>query len=538
MKLFKLLFLLLLLPSVVIANAPADTAKARKGIPIMLNSDTLFHVQNRLGSLSAAERATRTSAILARLEGNMLLIADSIKVMEEEATSDIIYGKEIIFSVANIDADSAKINRQALAKIYRFRMVDSIKNYKAQTDITELLLRTGQGLLILLVLAIAIFFLNKYSNRILNVATLRLSKHLKGVRIRNYELLTKAGEIVLFRKAFHIFKYVFIAFLVYITLPFIFRLFPWTKSWSDTLIDFVLSPLRNMLSSVVQFIPNLITIVIVVVVFKYINRLIKFLASEIEAGKLKISGFYADWAKPTYNIIRFILYAFMLVVIWPFLPGSNSEIFKGISVFLGLLISLGSSTAIGNIVAGLVITYMRPFRIGDRVRIGDVTGDIVEKAFLVTRLKTIKNEVVTIPNAAILNGNTTNYSLMAQEDGLIVHTTVTIGYETPWPQIHQLLIDAAMRCEGILKDRKPFVLQTSLDDWYVSYQLNAYTNSPNSMAQIYSNLHQEIQNVFFENGVEIMSPHYQAMRDGNETSIPPSYRAQDYEAPSFNIKSK
>lgn len=526
------------LPLFVLAKPDADSLNIKRGYPIILNNDTLFFIKNRLGSLSAAERASRTSTILTRLEGNMLFIPDSIKVISAETATDIVYEQEIILSVSASDADSLKTDRTVLAKFYRSKMVSVIKNYKAQTDVSELLLRTGQGLLILLVLVVAIFFLNKYSNRILNSATTSLSKKLKGVKIRNYELLTKAGELILFRKAFNVFKYIFIAFLVYITLPFIFRLFPWTKSWSDTLINFILSPLRDMLTAIIRFIPSLITIIIVVFVFKYINAFIRFLTKEIETGKLKINGFYADWARPTYNIVRFILYAFMVVVIWPFLPGSDSEIFKGVSVFLGLLISLGSSTAIGNIVAGLVITYMRPFRIGDRVKIGDTTGDVIEKAFLVTRIKTIKNEIITIPNAAILNGNTTNYSLMAQDDGLIVHTTVTIGYETPWTQIHQMLIEAALRCEGILKDRQPFVLQTSLDDWYVSYQINAYTNEPNKMAQVYSNLHQEIQNVFFEHGVEIMSPHYQAMRDGNETSIPPAYRAEGYEAPAFNLKNR
>ena len=270
-------------------------------------------------------------------------------------------------------------------------------------------------------------------------------------------------------------------------------------------------------------------------VFHYINKLIKFLATEIETGKLTINGFFPDWAKPTYNIVRFVLYAFMLVVIWPFIPGSDSDIFKGVSVFLGLLISLGSSTAIGNIVAGLVITYMRPFRLGDRVRIGDITGDVIEKAFLVTRLKTIKNEIVTIPNSAILNGNTLNYNVLAANEGLIVHTTVTIGYDNPWHTVHELLIQAAMETEGIDKDKKPFVLQTSLDDWYVSYQVNAYTKEPNRMAQIYSNLHQNIQDNFNKAGVEIMSPHYQTLRDGNEIAIPPSYRPKGYEVPGFNV---
>ncbi len=515
-----------------------DSLSNLKKFPVVINNDTLFYIQNRLGSLSAKERAERTQAILMRLEENLMVVPDSIKAEDVGLTTDILYQKEIIFSVADADADSLHIARNQLANNYRSKMAMAIKNYKNQTDFYTLLLRGAQGLLILIVLLTCIVIVNKYSNRVLHWLSKLLSKRLRSIKIKDYELISKAGALILFRRLFHIFKYIFILLLVYATLPFVFRLFPWTKNWSDKLINFVINPLRNILNSVINFIPDLIAIVIIFFVFRYINKLIRFLAQEIETGKLKINGFYPDWAQPSYNIVRFIIYAFMVVVIWPFLPGSDSEIFKGVSVFVGLLVSFGSSTAIGNIVAGLVITYMRPFRIGDRVSIGEVTGDVIEKAFLVTRIKTIKNEIITIPNAAILNGNTTNYSLAAKEEGLVIHTTVTIGYDTPWPKVHQMLIDAALRCDGILKEKQPFVLQTSLDDWYVSYQLNAYTDQPHQMALLYSTLHQEIQNVFFENGVEIMSPHYQTLRDGNEIAMPPHYRSADYSVAGFNIKQK
>ena len=239
---------------------------------------------------------------------------------------------------------------------------------------------------------------------------------------------------------------------------------------------------------------------------------------------------------PTYSIVKFLLYAFMFVLIFPYLPGSDSNIFKGVSVFIGVLFSLGSSSAIANMVAGLVITYMRPFKIGDRIKIGDVTGDVVEKTLLVTRIRTIKNEVITIPNSSVLNGNTTNYSSEAIEKGLIIHTTVTIGYDVPWKDMHQALIDAALRTNLILDEPKPFVLQTSLEDFYVSYQINAYTREAGKQALIYSNLHQNIQDVCNERGIEILSPHYRAARDGNMTTIPANYLPYDYKAPSFNVK--
>nr|WP_243431648.1 mechanosensitive ion channel family protein [Algoriphagus lutimaris] len=264
-------------------------------------------------------------------------------------------------------------------------------------------------------------------------------------------------------------------------------------------------------------------IIVVVIITYYIGQFVNFISGEIGRGNLSIPGFYPEWAKPTFNLVKIIIYAFAFIVIFPYLPGSDSPAFQGVSVFLGLLISLGSSSAISNIIAGLVIIYMRAFKIGDRVKIGDTTGDVIEKTMLVTRLRTIKNEEVTIPNSAILNGNTINYTVEENSSGLILHSTVTIGYDVPWRKVHELLIGAALKVDTIIKEPKPFVLQTSLDDFYVSYQINAYTIETKKAAKSYSDLHASIQDAFTEAGVEIMSPHYRANREGNDLTIPPKY---------------
>jgi small-conductance mechanosensitive channel len=271
-------------------------------------------------------------------------------------------------------------------------------------------------------------------------------------------------------------------------------------------------------------------------VVRYSTKFIEYIFREIEREKLKVKGFYPDWAMPTYSIIRFILYAFMFVLIFPYLPGSDSTVFKGVSVFLGLLVSIGSSSAIGNIVAGLVITYMRPFKTGDRIKVDDVTGDVIEKTLLVTRLRTIKNEIITLPNALILQKNTMNYSTDALQNGLILHTTITIGYGTPWKDIQEALTDAALRTPHILKAPTPFVLQTALNDSYVAYEINAYTDKPNEKDNTYSDLHRHIQDACNERGIEIMSPTYLAARDGNASTIPAQYLEKDYKAPGFIVK--
>lgn len=272
-------------------------------------------------------------------------------------------------------------------------------------------------------------------------------------------------------------------------------------------------------------------------VFRYAIKGLHFLKSEVENGNLQLSGFYPDWANPTFQILRIILYAFMFVLIFPYLPGSESPVFKGVSVFLGFLFTFGSAGSLSNIIAGIVLTYMRLFKLGDRVKIGEVEGDVIEKSMLVTRVKTIKNEIISIPNSTVMNSHTINYSNEAEKGhGLVIHTTVTIGYDVPWRHTHQALLNAADRTELLLKDPKPYVYQTSLDDFYVSYQLNAYTSEASKQAVIYSTLHQNIQDCFFEAGIEILSPHYRAARDGNMTAMPSEYLPKDYKAPSFSVK--
>jgi small-conductance mechanosensitive channel len=221
---------------------------------------------------------------------------------------------------------------------------------------------------------------------------------------------------------------------------------------------------------------------------------------------------------------------------FPYLPGAGSDAFKGVSLFVGVLFSLGSSGAVGNIVAGVVLTYTNAFRVGDRVQIGETVGDVVERTMLVTRVRTIKNVDITIPNGTVLASQVINFTTQAADRGLILHSTVTIGYDVPWRQVHELLIAAAGATENVLAEPAPFVLQTSLDDFYVSYQINAYTELPAVMAQTYSLLHQNIQDRFNEAGVEIMSPHYGALRDGNQATIPADHLAKGYRAPTFRLE--
>jgi small-conductance mechanosensitive channel len=324
--------------------------------------------------------------------------------------------------------------------------------------------------------------------------------------------------------------------VLYFYVPLVLSFFPWTAPLSRRIVGIALRPFANAWNGFIDYLPNLFYLAAGVIIVRYLLKLIKLVADAISAGTITIEGFHPDWSEPTYKIVRTLVFIFAVMVLYPYLPGAGSDAFKGVSLFVGVLFSLGSSGAVGNMVAGVVLTYTRAFNVGDRVKVGETTGDVIEKTLLVTRLRTIKNVSITIPNGQVLGGQIVNYTALAKERGLILHTSVTIGYDAPWKTVHELLIQAAERTTHILKDPKPFVHQTSLDDFYVAYQLNAYTDRADAQAAIYSELHGHIQDCFNEGGVEILSPHYRAQRDGNMVTIPASYLPADYKAPSFRVE--
>ncbi len=266
--------------------------------------------------------------------------------------------------------------------------------------------------------------------------------------------------------------------------------------------------------------PNLFTLLIILVATRYALKLLHFIYDGLRRGKIKLAGLHPELAEPTYQLLRFFTVALALVTAYPYIPGSDLPVFRGITIFTGFLLSLGSTSLVTNIISGVVLTYTRGLKIGDRVKIGDTVGDVIERTLLVTRVRTIKNVVITIPNGMVLNNQIINFSAPTTDEGLILNTTVTIGYDVPWRQVHDLLVNAALETRAIMKAPQPFVFQTSLDDYYVSYELNAYTKLPEQMAATYSELHQNIQDHFHGAGVEIMSPGYTAFRDGNEAAIP------------------
>ncbi|MCL2230183.1 MAG: mechanosensitive ion channel family protein [Treponema sp.] len=365
----------------------------------------------------------------------------------------------------------------------------------------------GQIILIWLV-----WFLFKRLEKKLDSAN---AAQVKPLVIKNLKILTTKQIVQVIEALLRILKYVITVLQLFLTIPIIFSLFEPTKNLAATIFGYVLNPLKKIGRDAIDYIPNLFTITIIIIITHYVLKGLKFFTNQIERGRLKIPGFYTDWAAPTYKILQVLLIAFTVAIVYQYLPGSDSRAFQGVSVFVGIIFSLGSSTAIGNLVAGLVITYMRPFKIGDRVNIKDITGFVVEKNLMVVRLKTHKNEYVTFPNLMILGSNIINYNTSSDEDeeGLIIFAEVTFGYSTPWQTVHEILINAALATDSILKKPKPFVLQTKLDDFYACYQINCYTKDVGRVPAIYTMLYENIQNGFKEAGIDMTSMHYEVITD-------------------------
>ena len=494
--------------------------RVTKGVPVIVDGDTLFYLYTKRGGYTAQTRAEMDAAIITELGERFNLHPDSVYIENSDIVTDVMYEDKVIVSFTDQDGLWENCTRQQLAEHVRTLIIEKLRTMHEEHSFLQLCKRILYFILVLagqyLLFRLTLWLYRKSKVRIQRLKDTRL----KPISIQNYEILDTQKQVNLLIFSASMVRYILVFLQLLITVPMLFAIFPQTQDLAYKILSYIWNPVKGILKDIVEYIPNLFTILVIYYAIKYVIKGVRYLAMEVDSGRLKINGFYSDWAMPTFHIVQFLLYAFMIAMVYPYLPGSKSGVFQGISVFVGLIVSLGSSTVIGNIIAGLVITYMRPFKMGDRIQLNETTGNVIEKTPLVTRIRTPKNEVVTIPNSFIMSSHTVNYSASARTYGLIIHSEVTIGYDAPWRKVHQLLIDAALATPGVQADPEPFVLETSLSDWYPVYQVNAYIKDADNMGQIYSDLHQNIQDYFNKAGIEIMSPHYMATRDGNETTIP------------------
>lgn len=499
---------------------PDQGATVERQALVIFRDQPLFKVQGLSSQFSPEARAKAIQTRLERLLEDPFQRLPKLALVEESTATELFCGETLLMTITDGDARAEKISRQILAQ----KRLDQIESLLASQTWTARLKRmalmafytvlvTLGGILVFRALRLGI-------SRTRNAIECIEHSRFPELKIQKLELVSEKAMRGVALRLLSLFHGLAILLLGYLYLSIVFSFFPVTRGLAYKLFSLLWHPFKGVLNAFGEYLPNLFFIVVIIFVTRYILKAIQLVFKGIDAGLLTFQNFHTEWSEPTYKLVRLFVLAFALVAVFPYLPGSGSDAFKGISLFFGLVFSLGSSGAVSNAVSGVLITYMRPFKVGDRISVGDTTGDVVDKSLLVTRLRTPKNVDVTIPNSLLLSAQVQNYSAQALAEGLIVHTTVTIGYDVPWRQVHQLLLDAAGATLDILKDPKPFVLQTSLDDFYVSYQINAYTRNSSQMAGILSELHTHILEKFNADGVEIMSPHYRANRDGSQITIP------------------
>jgi len=476
-----------------------------EGAAVLVGYDTLFKIYANLGPYNSLERAKIANTKIENLLKKTFYNTDSLKITTNNNVSTITYENDLITAINELDAlwEGTTINE--LVNQRRELLNKGIEEYRKQNSFSSKVKSIGELLLIVIILIGAIYLLNRLFRRF-KFFLINDSKWFKnGIIFKNYEVIKRSQLNVIIDKTLTIIKFILIFVLLFSTLPLALKIFPQTQHYAIEFKKIVFEPLNSLLESIINYLPNLVKIIFIVLVLRFVLRILKYFSNEIENENLKIHSFYPEWAKPTYFIIRFLLITFTLITIFPYLPGSGTIAFQGVSVFLGILISIGSSSAVANAIAGIVITYMRPFQQNDWIKTGSIVGIVIERSTLVTRLKTINNEDVTIPNSAILSGATINFSSLGKVDGLAITAIVKVKYSVNEDVVSKNLIKAANQTMGISKTRKPYVFQLSLNEINATYEINAITFDPQNMYYIKSDLIKNIHNVFKQANIPLNS---------------------------------
>ncbi len=529
------LSVLLLALTLPLAAQQTENDQLASGFPVVLDGRTVAVIYAPKDGISADDRAKAIEQRLETFAENRSLAPDLIQFEELTGHGTIIFARNsVLMLVTDEDAAAAHLSKPELAAQIAQAMRTAVIQYRndwSVKNVIKYILYVLAATVVLVALLFGLAALYRATRR----RILAWTKSLRQKDLAFSAIITprRVAAVLLTAQGALRWVVVLLLFQAYVTA--IFTIFPGTAGLVVSFYSWIFAPLQLLWSEFLSYLPNLFFVVVISFITYYVLKLNHFLFLEIRDGKIKLNGFDSDWAEPTSKLVNIVIFSTAVIVVFPYLPGSSSPAFKGISILFGVLLSFGSGSAVANIISGAMLTYMRPYHVGDRVKIADTVGDVAEKGLLVTRVRTIKNVFITIPNAAILNAHILNYSTSAREVGLIVHSSVTIGYDTPWRQIHELLIAAAEATPRTLSHPRPFVFQTALNDFYVSYQINVFTADANHMDDIASALHQNIQDQFNAAGVEIMSPHYTSLRDGNTIAIPEANQPPGYRPPSFRV---
>lgn len=491
---------------------------------VVIDGRSMVAVRGVAG-LSAQQRADAIEERILALARDPEFDPASLHIIEADNASQIHAGDRLLFAVFEADAALEQMDRRSLAVIQLRLLRETIASYREARAPGQLMRGVKVAAAVTVALVLAVVLVAWLSRRIAARATARWMPRVLAIRMPGLHMLSGPQLWASLAAAARGLRFLLVALLVFIYVDVILRQFPATRPFGEQLADHLLEPLRKMGRAFVDELPSLLFLLVLYFVVRFVLRVLRLYFATIETGTVRVRGFDSQWSVPTYRLVRIGVIAFSLVVAYPYIPGSDSQAFKGLSIFAGVLLSIGSSSFIANYVAGYSLIYRKLFAVGDRVRIGDVIGEVMETRVQVTRMRTPKNEEVILPNSMILQSEVTNYSTYARERGLILHTTVGIGYEVPWRQVEGMLLTAAERTGGVLEDPPPFVRQRGLADFAVNYELNVHVASADDMIGRYDELHAHIQDVFNEYGVQIMTPAYEA--DPPEPKIVPRERWHD-----------
>jgi small-conductance mechanosensitive channel len=520
-------FLAITIPLMVAQNSPSPQPTPPASQPnrgaVVLEGETLFVIQTGLGGFSPQERAGRVNKSLEEFADNQALSLDELEVYTGDKDgiplSVITAGNISLIGISNTDAQLAGKSRPELAQEYSQKIKEAVSRYRQERGLQYLLWATFWTVFATVVLILALWITNNIFARIYQQIKVWGETSIRPVRFGNWELIraNQLDNILIW--LIRLTEAAIVLGLLLAYFPFVLRQFPWTRELAKTFEGSLIKTLQKGWQAFVDYLPSLLTIVLVVAVTYFLVRLSKPFFRELGQGTFALPGFYPEWAAPTQRIVSFIIIALAAVIVFPLLPGFQSPAFQGISVFLGLLISLGSTSVISNLVSGSVLIYTRAFRVGDRIKIGDITGKVLETTLLVTRILTPTNVVISIPNSQISTSSIENFSFGYRElkQPLILRTPVYLGYEVPWREAYQALSQAALRTEGMLESPEPFVLQGELNDVYVTYLLNVYIDveffkdkTLKEIEQACSQLNENIRDCCAAAGIRIFAPSYEA----------------------------
>lgn len=480
--------------------------------PVMFEGESLFHVRGVM-AYPAEKRAQVIAGRIQAVAADRSVPVNSLRIVQTEHGSDILAGDRFLMTVTETDTRRDGVTHYFMAQAVQRRIADAITAYRSERTPHALLVKTAYALGVSLIAGLLLLGIRRAFRWLDGLVERRFRARIEGLEAQSFRLVQAKQILAGVRGLFVSLRVLSYAAIGYVYLQVVLEWYPWSRPLARRLSSLVLGPLGSMAAAVLDAVPNLVFIALLALVTRYVLKLVRLLFAGIAGGTISLANFDREWAWPTYRIVRFVAVAFAVVVAYPYIPGSTSPAFQGVSIFIGVIFSLGSSSFVSNLIAGYSMTYRRAFHAGDRIQVGDVAGDVTECGLMVTRVRTVKNEEVVVPNSTILNSHIVNYSAFAAKGGLILHTTVGIGYETPWRQVEAMLLLAATRTPGLLREPPPFVLQKALGDFCVTYEINAHTNEPQAMAQLYADLHRNILDVFNEYHVQIMTPAYEGDPD-------------------------